>query len=542
MEAYQNRYNEWLASPYFDDQTKKELSSIRFDSKEIEERFYKNLEFGTGGLRAIIGAGTNRLNKYTVRRITQGYANFLLNKYGEEAKEKGIVIAYDTRYLSDVFSLEIAQTLTFNGIKSYLFKKVTPTPELSFAIPYLNAIGGIVVTASHNPSNYNGYKIYDETGCQAGPQLAKMIINEINQIVDYSKIGISYSKDPLIQRVDESVDTAFIESEKTLLCFPDLVKNFGEKFKILYTPLHGTGRDAIFRLLKEVGFKKLYTVTEQLTEDGNFSTVESPNPEKQSAFNMSIEVGKENDVDLIIGTDPDCDRVGVLAKVSSGIYKALDGNQLGALLIYYLLSNDKDLSKKKNPYIAKTIVTSELGSKIAERFAVETVNTLTGFKYIGEQINKRKSTASFIAGYEESYGYLIGTVLRDKDGVGSTLMIAEMAAYYANEGLTLFDVLNSLYEDYGYYKEKQLSIHLTGQEGIEKMKKLMNRFRDLSEEFKLENDIQKILDYSIGDCGLPKSNVIKIFLKMNHGSQYYFWHRAENEILYGGYRRIRNRL
>ncbi|MGG5341702.1 phospho-sugar mutase [Enterococcus sp. AZ192] len=513
MGTYTSRYNEWLSSPYFDDQTKDELASIQSSLKEIEERFCKDLVFGTGGLRAIIGAGTNRLNKYTVRRITQGYASFLLKNYGNQAKEKGVVIAYDTRYLSDVFSREIAQTLAFNGIKAYLFKKVTTTPELSFAVPYLNAIGGIVVTASHNPPSYNGYKIYDESGCQAVPKLAEKIINEIEQITDYSKIGIADLDDALIEWLDESVDTAFIEAEKRLVRFPELIKRMGEQFQILYTPLHGTGKYAIFRLLKEVGFKKIYTVEEQLEEDVKFSTVDSPNPEEQSAFEMSINVGKKHDVDLIMGTDPDCDRVGVLVKIASGHYKALNGNQIGALLVYYLLSTDEKLSNKKNPFIAKTIVTSELGTKIAEKFSVETINTLTGFKYIGEKINVKTPDASFITGYEESYGYLVGEIARDKDGVGSTLVIAEMAAYYANEGLTLYDVLVNLYKEFGYYKEKQLSIHLTGQAGLAKTQQLMSQFRHLTERFKIENDVKGILDYSTGIDGLPQADVIKILFK-----------------------------
>lgn len=513
MILYQKKYNEWLEIARFDEQIKNELASISSDLKEIEDRFYKDLEFGTGGLRAIVGVGTNRLNKYTIRRITLGYADFLLNYHGEMAKEKGVVIAHDNRHFSDVFTMEIAQTLASKGIKTYVFRKITATPELSFSVPYLDAIGGIVVTASHNPPNYNGYKIYDETGCQVVPYLANRIIDYVNEVTDYLSVDVTKPEDNLISCLGESVDKAFIDAEKANLLHPELIRKLGDKFKILYTPLHGTGKNTIFRLLEETGFKQIYTVKEQLIEDPNFSTVISPNPEEISAFDMSLERGKEHSVDIILGTDPDCDRVGVLVRTQNDCYKELNGNQIGALLVNYLLSNDKKLREKKNPYIAKTIVTSELGAKIAAQYGVSTVNTLTGFKYIGEQINLRRAESTFIVGYEESYGYLVGTVARDKDGVGSSLVIAEMAAFYFEKNLTLIDVLATIYEKFGYYKEKLVSINLEGKKGIREIKKLMDKFRTLTSKFLEENEIEVVLDYLKGIDGLPKSNVIKIIFK-----------------------------
>jgi phosphoglucomutase len=510
---YKQNYNEWLNSDVFDEETKKELLAIKDDEAQIEDRFYKNLEFGTGGLRAVLGAGANRLNRYTVRRITSGYANYLLEHYGQVAIERGIVIAHDMRYGSREFTLEAARVFAAVGIPTYLFKEITTTPQLSFSVPYLKAVGGIVITASHNPPEYNGYKVYDETGGQAVPSLAEPIIEKIEQITDYSTIEVAPADSPLIHWLDETVDTAFIEAEKKNRINPQIVKDMGETMKVLYTPLHGTGKRAIFRVLDEVGFKNVFTVEEQLEEDPEFKTVKSPNPEELSAFDMALKVAKENDVDLIMGSDPDADRVGVLVKTGKNEYTPLNGNQIGSLLVYYLLSNDKELSSKQNPFIANTIVTSSLGGKIAESFGVKTVSTLTGFKFIGEQMNLLGGNHSFIMGYEESYGYLIGALARDKDAVGSAMMIAEMSAFYLNEGKTLVDQLAIIFEKYGYYHEKLVSQTLPGRDGMEQITQLMAKFRNLSaQELEVAN-IVEVKDYAKGIDGLPKSDVLKYFFK-----------------------------
>ena len=511
MSSVEKKYKEWLTSDIFDEATKEELRNLNGDAVEIRDRFYKDLEFGTGGLRAVIGAGTNRLNKYTIRRITSGYAAFLLESSSESAREKGIVIAYDMRHGSLEFALEAARVLSAVGIPTYLFKKITPTPELSFAVPYLNAAGGIVITASHNPPEYNGYKIYDETGCQAIPSLANLIIEKINAIKDYHSIEVSCKSSKMIHWLDEEIDTAFIEAEKSSLLNPEAIPKKGRTMKILYTPLHGTGKYMIFRALKELGFENIYTVDEQLVEDPDFKTVKSPNPEELSAFEMAISVGKENNVDLIMGSDPDSDRIGVLVKTTQGEYTPLNGNQIGALLVYYLLSNDPGLSLKRNPFIANTVVTSPLGAIIAESFNVETISTLTGFKFIGEQINLQSENKDFIMGYEESYGYLVGTHARDKDAVGSAMVIAEMAAFYISEGKNLIDQLNFLYQQYGFYKEELISKKLVGQEGMDEISRIMSRFRYLSPEESIVANIVDVKDYSLGIDGLPNSNVLKFF-------------------------------
>jgi len=511
MSSVEERYQEWLNNPVFDDATKAELKQLVDDSAEIHDRFYKDLEFGTGGLRAVVGAGTNRLNRYTVRRITNGYANFLLKKYGDEAKQRGIVIAHDMRHGSNEFTLEVAKVFAAAGIPTYLFKEITTTPELSFAVPYLHAIGGVVITASHNPATYNGYKIYDSTGGQAVPEIAEPIIAEINKISDYAKIPVAEESNELIHWLDDEIDTAFINAEKTNLRQPDLIKQMGKTMKVLYTPLHGTGKRAIFRGLAEIGFENVFTVEEQLVEDPEFKTVQSPNPENLEAFDMALEVAKANDVDLIMGSDPDADRVGVLVKTGDQQYTALNGNQVGSLLVYYLLSNDVKLKEKQAPFIANTIVTSNLGAVIAASFGVDTVSTLTGFKYIGEQINKLGTTRDFIMGYEESYGYLIGDLARDKDAVGSTMMISEMTAFYLSQGKTLVDQLNALFEQYGYYEEQLVSQTLKGEDGMAEINRLMEVYRDLPQSELDQFSVEKVLDYSQGIDDLPKSNVLKYF-------------------------------
>lgn len=507
---WKERYQEWLSADYFDVDTKEELQSIADDSAEIEDRFYKDLEFGTAGARGIVGAGTNRLNIYTVRRITQGYAQYLLAQ-NEDAASRGVVIAHDNRHFSDVFSLEIARTLAFNGINSYLFKDITTTPELSYAVRQLGACGGVVVTASHNPSEYNGYKVYDETGCQEVPEKAKMIVDEINRLSSYD-IAVADEDDSHIHWLDDDIDCQFVEDECKVLHHPEVIRDMADQMKILYTPLHGTGKKAVLSGLERLGFKHIYTVEEQCIPDPEFPTVELPNPEDPKAFTMALDIAKQNEVDLVMATDPDCDRVGMWVRHRDGQYYSFTGNQMGALVIYYLLSTNPNLAKQVKPYIATTIVTSELGSRIASSYGVDTVLTLTGFKFIGQQMNQREKAQSFIMGYEESYGFLVSMLERDKDGVSATFTMAEMVAYYMKQGKTLVDVFHDIDERYGYYRESLISKTLPGKEGIMRMRELMDDFRHLPEEEVKSMNIKEIIDYS-QETGLPKADVLKFIFE-----------------------------
>lgn len=518
---YKNNYEMWLNSPYFDEQTKDELLNIKDDEKEIQDRFYKNLEFGTGGLRGIIGAGTNRINIYTVRRATLGVLNYIIKTQGEEGKQKGIVIAHDSRYMSREFCIEVAKTLSAYGVKAYIFEELKPTPELSFAVRYLKCAMGIVITASHNPKEYNGYKVYDSDGGQICIDMANDIIAEVNKIDDYSIIKSfdfeeALSKN-LITILDNEVDDEFIKAVKKQVLRQDIINEYGKKLKIIYTPIHGTGNKPVRRVLNECGFENVMVVTEQELPDSNFSTVKYPNPEEKSVFNIAIEMAKRNDTDLIIGTDPDCDRVGVVVKDSSGEYVVLNGNQVGSLLVRYILESLVEENKlpKNNPTIIKTIVTSELGAKIAKAYNVDCLNTLTGFKFIGEKIKafEESNDRSFIMGYEESYGYLIGTHARDKDGVVSSLMICEMAAYYSSKGMNLYEALIDTYNKFGYYKEELKSVTLKGIDGIKKIKEMMLYFRSVKIDNVADVKVDKILDYKDGVDDLPKSDVLKFLLE-----------------------------
>ena len=518
MTSYQNTYQEWLSSQYFDDETKNELLKIQNDEKEIEDRFYKNLEFGTGGLRGVIGAGTNRINKYTVRRATYGLANYILEKCGEEGKTKGVVIAYDSRYKSEEFSTEAAKTLAACGIKAYIFDSLRPTPQLSFAVRHLGCVAGIVITASHNPPEYNGYKVYWTDGGQVCPHIAKEIITEVNKIEDYSKIPTTDSNNKLIVTLDETVDTAFCDAVKKQVINQELINKVGKDIKIIFTPIHGTGNLPIRRVLSEVGFKNVSVVKEQEMPDSNFSTVSYPNPEEKEVFDIAIEMAKTDGADIIIGTDPDCDRVGVVVKDNDGEYIVLNGNQVGSLLVDYVMSNKaEEIKEMHNPMIVKTIVTSELGAEIAKSYNVGCVDTLTGFKFIGEKIHQYEEdkSATFVMGYEESYGYLVGTHARDKDGVVSALLISEMAAYYYDKGMTLYEGLQEVYKKYGYYREELQSITLKGIDGMEQIKSIMNTFRTSNIEEIAEIKVSQLKDYSQGIDNLPKSDVLKFILEDN---------------------------
>ncbi|EGT5043134.1 phospho-sugar mutase [Clostridioides difficile] len=518
---YKNNYEMWLNSPYFDEQTKNELLSIKDDEKEIQDRFYKNLEFGTGGLRGIIGAGTNRINIYTVRRATLGVLNYIMKTQGEEGKQKGIVIAHDSRYMSREFCIEVAKTLSAYGVKAYIFEELKPTPELSFAVRYLKCAMGIVITASHNPKEYNGYKVYDSDGGQICIDMANDIIAEINKIDDYSTIkSIDFEEalsKNLITILDNEVDDEFIKAVKKQVLRQNIIDEYGKKLKIIYTPIHGTGNKPVRKVLNECGFENVMVVKEQELPDSNFSTVKYPNPEEKSVFNIAIEMAKNNGTDLIIGTDPDCDRVGIVVKDSSGEYVVLNGNQVGSLLVRYILESLVEENKlpKNNPTIIKTIVTSELGAKIAKAYNVDCLNTLTGFKFIGEKIKafEESNDRSFIMGYEESYGYLIGTHARDKDGVVSSLMICEMAAYYSSKGMNLYEALIDTYNKFGYYKEDLKSVTLKGIDGIKKIKEMMLYFRSVKIDNVADVKVDKILDYKDGVDDLPKSDVLKFLLE-----------------------------
>ncbi|MFQ4640087.1 phosphoglucomutase [Clostridioides difficile] len=518
---YKNNYEMWLNSPYFDEQTKNELLSIKDDEKEIQDRFYKNLEFGTGGLRGIIGAGTNRINIYTVRRATLGVLNYIMKTQGEEGKQKGIVIAHDSRYMSREFCIEVAKTLSAYGVKAYIFEELKPTPELSFAVRYLKCAMGIVITASHNPKEYNGYKVYDSDGGQICIDMANDIIAEVNKIDDYSTIkSIDFEEalsKNLITILDNEVDDEFIKAVKKQVLRQNIIDEYGKKLKIIYTPIHGTGNKPVRKVLNECGFENVMVVKEQELPDSNFSTVKYPNPEEKSVFNIAIEMAKNNGTDLIIGTDPDCDRVGIVVKDSSGEYVVLNGNQVGSLLVRYILESLVEENKlpKNNPTIIKTIVTSELGAKIAKAYNVDCLNTLTGFKFIGEKIKafEESNDRSFIMGYEESYGYLIGTHARDKDGVVSSLVICEMAAYYSSKGMNLYEALIDTYNKFGYYKEDLKSVTLKGIDGIKKIKEMMLYFRSVKIDNVADVKVDKILDYKDGVDDLPKSDVLKFLLE-----------------------------
>ncbi|MBM7615145.1 phospho-sugar mutase [Alkaliphilus hydrothermalis] len=477
-------YELWSTDDYFDSNTKKELKNLQGNEKEIEDRFYKDLEFGTGGIRGVIGAGTNRMNIYTVRKATQGLANFI-SKYGEAAKKRGVVIAYDSRHMSKEFTEEAAKVLAANGIKAFVFESLRATPVLSFAVRQLKAIAGIVVTASHNPPQYNGYKVYWEDGGQVATELAHGITREINEIYDFHQIEVidkeTAIKMGLFNIIGGELDDEFMQAVKCQSLRWDIPQQVGKDFKIVYTPLHGTGNIPVRRVLKEIGFQQVLVVPEQEPPDPNFSTVTYPNPEERKAFTLAMEMAKKENAQLIIGTDPDCDRVGAVVENKEGEYVVLTGNQIGALLVHYILSTLKEQGRlPKNGAVVKTVVTSEMGAVIAKSFGVEVFNTLTGFKYIGERIKEfiAEDSYTYLFGYEESYGYLAGTHARDKDAVVASMLICEMAAYYHSRGMNLYEGLLALYEEYGYFLEDLKSITLEGKAGMEKIQTTLNRFRE----------------------------------------------------------------
>jgi len=527
-------YKFWLENEYFDQQTREELQKIKDEPKEIEDRFYKYLDFGTGGLRGIIGAGTNRMNIYTVRRASQGLADFV-NSIG--ASDKGIVIAYDSRNMSPEFALEAAKVFAGNGIKAYLFDELRPVPELSFAVRYFKTAAGVVVTASHNPKEYNGYKVYGEDGGQLPLEESKQVLKYMNQIEDITTVKFM-DKDEAVEKglikiVGKEVDDEYISMLKSLSVNPDIAKSVGEKFKIVYTPLHGSGNKPVRRVLDEIGFKNVLVVKEQELPDKNFSTVQSPNPENKEAFKLAIELAKSEDVDLIIGTDPDSDRVGVVARNKEGEYVTLTGNQTGCLLLEYILSQKKAKGNlPTNGFVVKTIVTTELTREIAKEYGVELLEVLTGFKFIGEKIKllDENGDKKYLFGFEESYGYLAGTSVRDKDAVVASMLIVEMAAYYKSRGMSLYDGLMELLKKYGYTIEGIKSYTLKGKEGLDKIKFALEKLRE--DEITKFGDIEvaAVRDYQKGEkyeistgkrdkIDLPESNVL--YYEMKDGKSWF---------------------
>ena len=514
---YMEIYNQWLESDYFDAETKQELENIKGNEKEIEDRFYTDLEFGTAGLRGIIAAGTNRINIYTVRRATFGLANYIMKNTTEEEKNRGVVIAHDNRNMSREFCLEAANTLAACGIKAYIFDSLRTTPELSFTVRKLHTIAGIVITASHNPPEYNGYKVYWEDGAQVMPEIAAAITDEVNSIKDYSTIPtIKENQKDLVVMLGEDQDTAFIEAVKTQVIKKDLVKKVGQDFKIVYTPLCGTGNVPVTRALSEVGFKNVLVVPEEQNPDPNFAGIEYPNPEEHKALTRGIALAKAEGADLVIATDPDCDRVGVAVKTTTGEYALLTGNQIGAMLTNYIIESSKEENKlDPKATLVKTIVTSEFGADIAKANNLDVINVLTGFKFIGQKIKSFEESGdkTYLFGYEESYGYLVGTHARDKDGVVASLLISEMAAYYYDKGMSLYEGLQELYKKYGYFKEKTISLTLKGIEGLAKIKEIITYFRENDIEEFNNTKVVDLKDYQKGIDGLPKSNVLKYFLE-----------------------------
>ena len=536
MTDYKKVYNEWLTSSVFDEKTKNELKEIK-DEKEIEDRFYKNLAFGTGGLRGIIGAGTNRMNVYTVGKATQGLANFI----NSQTKNGSCVIAYDSRNMSPEFALDAALILCANGVKTYLFESLRPTPELSFAVRKLNATAGIVITASHNPPQYNGYKVYWSDGGQIVAPYDKLIINEVNKIEDFAKIKrveeSAAKACGLLNIIGKEIDDDYISAVKNLSLNPNVIKSQAKKVKIVYTPLNGTGLMPVTRILKELGFENVWVVEEQAEPNGNFPTLKYPNPEDPAAFNYALKLAKKVDADIVLATDPDADRLGVYAKDEKGEYKSFTGNMSGLLIAEYVLSQKKEKGllpkNSRNGALVTTVVSSKMAYEIGKAYGLTVIETLTGFKFIGEQIKLfeeakdkndgkldcEKYALEYLFGYEESYGCLVGTHARDKDAVTAVCMLCEATAYYKSKNLTLCSAMQNMYEKYGYFKEDLHSVTLTGVDGAEKINLIVNALRTNPPKFiggkkvVAQRDYKESVrvEYESGNKQnilLPKSNVL----------------------------------
>ena len=521
---YKEIYESWLADPYFDEGTKAELLSIKEDDQEIKERFYKNLEFGTAGLRGIIGAGTNRMNMYTVRKATQGLANYIKK---QESEAMGVAIAFDSRRMSPEFASEAACCLAANGIKAYLFESLRPTPELSFAVRELGCTAGINITASHNPPEYNGYKVYWADGAQITPPHDSGIMDEVLAVTDYSKV-LTMDKEEAISKglcmiIGKDIDDKYIACLKEQVKHPEAIKAMAKELKIVYTPLHGTGNIPARRILSELGFENVYVVPEQELPDGEFPTVSYPNPEADEAFELGLKLAKEIDADLVLATDPDADRLGVRVKDKDGVYHTLTGNMSGCLLAEYTIGQTKALkgSLPEDGALVKTIVTTNMADAIAKGYGIRLIECLTGFKYIGQQILgfETSGKGTYLFGLEESYGCLIGTYARDKDAIVATMALCEAAAYYKTQGKTLWDAMIDMYEKYGYYIDDVKSISLAGIEGLEKIQSIMETLRTgppkeiagltvISARDYKKNEIVDTRTGEVKPTGLPSSNVL----------------------------------
>ncbi|WP_404455267.1 phospho-sugar mutase [Oceanobacillus kapialis] len=527
--TWQDSYTKWKQYNQLEVSLASELAKIESDTSLLEESFYKHLEFGTGGMRGEIGPGTNRMNIYTVRKAAEGLARYI-EQNGEEAKNRGVAIAYDSRFKSPEFAMETARTLGAHGIQTYVFESLRTTPELSFAVRYLHAYSGVVITASHNPKEYNGFKVYGPDGAQISSSIADEIIAHVYEVDNELTVAVEDAEklkaDGKLVMIGDTVDQAYLRNLQTITVNPDMIKEGADDFRIVYTPLHGTGNVPVRKGLEAIGFSNVEVVKEQVLPDSNFSTVTSPNPEEHAAFALAIEYGMKYNGDILLGTDPDTDRVGVAAKNAQGQYEVLTGNQVGALLLHYLITQ-----KQNHPTstVLKTIVTSEMGRDIAAAHGLETIDTLTGFKYIGAWINAfhEQKDRQFLFGYEESYGYLIGDFVRDKDAVQSCLLIAEVAAYYKSKTMSLYEGLTSLYEQYGYYREDLVSLTLKGKAGVEQIGAILTDFRTnpmkeiAGKQVVAIEDYQssKILNVKLNEyeeITLPKSNVIKY--KLDNGA------------------------
>ncbi|MED0704326.1 MULTISPECIES: phospho-sugar mutase [Aeribacillus] len=528
MAKWKENYQRWISKEDIDQELKQQLLEKADNELELEDCFYKSLEFGTGGMRGEIGPGTNRMNIYTIRKASEGLARYI-ESFGEEAKRRGVVIAYDSRHKSPQFAMEAAKTIATHGIQTYVFDELRPTPELSFAVRYLNAFSGVVITASHNPPEYNGFKVYGEDGGQIPPKIADEIIKKVNEVENELEVAVEnediLKQKGLIKIIGAEIDEAYNEKIKTISLNPNLAKEVD--VKVVFTPLHGTANKPVRRALQSLGYQNVTVVKEQELPDPNFSTVASPNPEEHAAFELAIREGKRIDADILIGTDPDADRLGVAVKNDKGEYIVLTGNQTGAILLNYILSEKKKKGLlPENGVVLKTIVTSEIGRAIAEEYGLKTIDTLTGFKFIGEKIKEFEQTKQykFQFGYEESYGYLIGDFVRDKDAVQAAVLAVEVCAFYKKKGLTLYDGLMEIFNRYGYYREGLKSLTLKGKDGAEQIKRILESFRQnplaeiagktvtiiedylTSERTLLQSNKKETID-------LPKSNVLKYFLE-----------------------------
>lgn len=526
--SWKSIYEKWKNFKEMDAKVKGDLQAIKSE-EELEDSFYKNLEFGTAGMRGLLGAGTNRMNIYTVRKAALGLGRYVVEN-GEEARLRGVVIAYDSRHMSPEFALETARTIGALGVKVYLFESLRTTPELSFAVRYLHAYAGVVITASHNPSAYNGFKVYGEDGAQIASEAAETIVAHVDAIEDELTIEVAdvdyLKEDDMLVYLGEQIDHAYITKLQGLIVNPDVIEVMADELRIVYTPLHGTGNRPVQEALKQAGFFHVKVVKEQEKADGNFPTVEYPNPEEASAFKLAMDYGKAYEADLLMATDPDADRVGIAVPKADG-YTLLTGNQIGALLLHYLITEkEKQGMLKDNAVLLKTIVTSELGRDIAAAHGLQTIDTLTGFKYIAEKIKEFEETGehSFLFGYEESYGYLVGDFVRDKDAVQTCLLIAEVAAFYKEQDMTLYDGLQAIFKEYGYYTEHLESLTLEGKSGSERIDKIMNDFRENPPASLADLKVTVREDYMTSErimsereeketIALPTSNVLKYTLE-----------------------------